>query len=295
MISAITGFSPTRRLLFLVPFMLLPAGCMLERASPSPEPASREYKLLLDPARFDKSGIEETLAELDRLAADAALQSGVTYEGSLRKPVRTRQVTFLDVPGNCTLRKNNLVLRLRSKDSKTTATLKYRTPHLSAIATANNPLQDNASGNIEVDLKPPHDSIYSQSLSKKVSPGELAKLGDLYRLFPVTASLNELPDTRLAVVGKSPVREEVRGKIRLDLGSKSSMSLSLWYRAANDTEPVIAELSFKYATGKSDASDQERARRLFEKLQQPEGWISPLSMTKTAFLYASSPGFCERP
>lgn len=294
MIHLIGTFSSLQRLVLLAVVALLLSGCLQLRTTPPVEPASREYKLLLDPARFDKSGIEETLAELDRLAADAALQSGVAYEGSLRKTVRTRQVTFLDVPGKCTLRKNNLVLRLRSKGSKTTATLKYRTPHLSAIATANNPLQDNASGNIEVDLKPPHDSIYSQSLSKKVSPGEPEKLGDLYRLFPVTASLNELPDIRLAVVGKSPVREEVRGKVRLDLGSKSSMSLSLWYHPGNDTAPVIAELSFKYATGKSDASDQERARRLFEKLQQLEGWISPLSMTKTAFLYASSPGFCER-
>jgi hypothetical protein len=294
MIHPICTFAGLQRLLLLVVVALFLSGCLQLRTTPPVEPASREYKLLLEPARFDKSGIEETLAELDRLAADAAQQSGVAYEGSLWKPLRTRQVAFLDVPGDCTLRNNDLVLRLRSRGSKTTATLKYRTPHLSAIATANNPLLNDASRNIEVDLKPPHDSIYSQSLSAKTGPGGLKTLGDLYTLFPVTRSLPEAPDTKLAIVGKAPVREEVRGKASLDLGSKSSMSLSLWYRTDGDTRPVIAELSFKYATGKNAVSDEQRARKLFVALQRLEGWISPQSMTKTAFIYASSAGFCEQ-
>jgi hypothetical protein len=294
-IYALFDFTGRQRMLFAALLALLLSGCSLVRTTAPVEPASREYKLLLDPARFGNARITASIDELDRLAAAAALSSGVAYEGSLREPARTRSVAFLDVPGKCTLRNNDLVLRLRSKGSKTTATLKYRTPSLSAITAAGNPLQEEARGDVEVDLKPPHESIYSQSLSKKIKPGSLETLGDLYALFPVTASLREAPDTRLAVVGLTPVREEVRGKVVLDLGSGRSMSLSLWYRAVNETRPVIAELSFKYAIWEQDRADEKRARRLFETLQQLEEWVSPLSMTKTAFIYAASPGFCEQP
>ena len=293
MFCAIGGLLPIRRLLFLVPVMLLSAGCAPERATPSPELASREYKLLLDPARFEKSVMRDSLAELDKLAAAAAHRSGVAYEGSLLKPVRTREVVFLDVPGKCTLRKNDLVLRLRSRGTKTTATLKYRTGK-TGLTNNRSPWAGIESA-LEADITPPHETVYSRSLSAKRGNNRLQNLGDLYTLFPVTRSLREAPETKLAIVGKTPVREEVRGKVQLDLGSKSSMSLSLWYNAGNDTEPVIAELSFKYATGRNAVSDEQHARTLFVALQQLEGWISPLSMTKTAFLYASSPGFCEQP
>ena len=176
-----------------------------------------------------------------------------------------------------------------------TATLKYRTPQLSGIAAASNPLQEEAGNDVEVDLKPPHDSIYSQSLSAKIKPGELKTLGDLYALFPVTGSLREAPDTKLAVVGKTRIREQVRGKTLLDIGSSSSMSLSFWYHPNDKRRPVMAELSFRYETVKNDAENEARAQRLFEELQALDGWVSPHSMTKTAFIYAFSTGFCEQP
>ncbi|MGD8265557.1 MAG: hypothetical protein PVH09_03270 [Chromatiales bacterium] len=275
----------------LLPVLL--TGCQLLPSLSTPEPASREYKLLLELDRFDRSRMTTSINEIDRLAAVAALRSGVTYAGSLREPVRTREVAFLDVPGKCSLRQQGLVLRLRSKGSKTTATLKYRTPQLSGIAAASNPLQEEAGNAVEVDLKPPHDSIYSQSLSAKIKPGELKTLGDLYALFPVTGSLRKASDTKLAIVGKTRIREQVRGKALLDIGSSSSMSLSFWYHPNDKRRPVIAELSFRYETVNNDAENEARAQRLFEELQALDGWVSPLSMTKTAFLYSSSPDFCE--
>ena len=110
-------------------------------------------------------------------------------------------------------------------------------------------------------------------------------------LFPSLRALQENPDTGLATVG-NPVHEEVRGKVSLGLGSNGSMSLSLWYHAKGDTRPAVAELSFKYATVKNSTADEKRARMLFNELQTLEGWLSPLPMTKTAFVYASTPGFC---
>jgi hypothetical protein len=130
-------------------------------------------------------------------------------------------------------------------------------------------------------------------LSVKIGSNALQNLGDLHALFLVTVALREVPGTRLAVIGETSIHEEVRGKTSLDLGSGGSMSLSLWYRADTDTRPVVAELSFKYATGKNIAADEQRARMLFNELQTLEGWLSPLAMTKTAFVYTSSPGFCE--
>ena len=280
------------RLLFVAVAMLLLSGCMQARSPAPVEPASREYKLLLDPLRFDRSRITASIGQLDRLAAAAAQKSGVAYEGSLRKSVRTREVAFLDVPGKCTLRKNDLVLRLRSKGSKTSVTLKYRTGK-TGLTDSRSPGAGIESA-LEVDITPPHETVYSRSLSAKRGNNPLQNLGDLHALFPVTETLREVPDTRLAVVGKRPVHEEVRGKAGLDLGSGGSMSLSLWYRTEGDTRPMIAELSFKYATGKNMTADEARARMLFDELQQLEGWLSPSAMTKTAFLYASSPGFCEQ-
>ena len=282
-------------MLLLAVAALLLSGCSQVRTTSPVEPVSREYKLLLDPARFDNTRINATIGELDRLAREAALASGVAYEGSLVPFRATREVAFLDVPGQCSLRQRDLVLRLRSKKKKTTATLKYRTPLPAAIAGASNPWQQNASEiPVEVDITPPYDPVWSQSLSRKVRPGGLKNLRDLHALFPAASSLAETQETRLAIVGNSPIREEVRGKALLDLGSNGNMSLSLWYRADGDARPVIAELSFKYERGKQDTSDEKRARKLFEALQQLEGWISPRSMTKTAFIYASSTGFCEQ-
>ena len=281
------------RSLFVALAVLLLPACLNERASAPVESTSREYKLLLESHLFDRSRITATLHELDRLARNTAKQSGVTYDGSLAQLAMTREVAFLDVPGNCTLRQKGLVLRLRSKGKKTTATLKYRTPHHTAIMGAGNPLHRNTEESaIEVDLKPPHESIYSQSVSAKTEPGKLKKLGDIHVLFPSLHALQENPDTGLTTVG-NPVHEEVRGKVSLGLGSNGSMSLSLWYHAKGDTRPAVAELSFKYATVKNSTADEKRARMLFNELQMLEGWLSPLAMTKTAFIYASNPGFCE--
>ena len=281
-----------RRLLFATLVVLLLSGCMQVRSTSPVEPASREYKLLLDPARFDDARITASIKELDRLVADAADRSGVVYEGNLQKPVRTREVAFLDVPGKCTLRKNNLVLRLRSKGMKRSATLKYRTGN-TGLVDNRSPGADIGSA-LEVDITPPHETVYSRSLSVKIGSNALQNLGDLHALLPVTVALREVPGTRLAVIGETSIHEEVRGKASLDLGSGGSMSLSLWYRTEGDTRPMIAELSFKYATGKNNAADEQRARSLFGQLQTLEGWLSPLAMTKTAFLYASTPGFCEQ-
>ena len=288
----ITGIA---RILFATVAVLLLSGCMQLRTTSPAEPASREYKLLLDPALFDRSRITANINKLDRLAADAAHRTGVVYAGGLQEPVRTRQVTFLDVQGECILRQKGLVLRLRSKGKKTTATLKYRTPNRAAITGTDNPLhRDTAESALEVDLKPPHESIYSLSMSAKTEPAKLQTLSDIHELFPSLRVLHENSDNMLSTVG-NPVHEEVRGRVSLDLGSKSGMSLSLWYRTQGDARPVIAELSFKYATGKDNAADEERARELFAELQALEGWLSPLAMTKTAFIYATSPGFCEQP
>ena len=289
-----SNFASMPRLLFAAVVALLLPACLNERASAPVEPASREYKLLLEPYLFDRSRFTATLHELDRLARNAAKRSGVACDGSLARLATTREVAFLDVPGKCTLRQKGLVLRLRSKGKKTTATLKYRTPHHAAIMLAENPLRWNAEESaLEVDFKPPHESIYSHSLSEKTEPDGLQKLGDIHALFPSIRALQENPDTRLATVG-NPVHEKVHGKVSLDLGSNGSMSLSLWYHATGDTRPAVAELSFKYATGKNSAADEKRARILFAELQRLEGWLSPLAMTKTAFVYASSPGFCKQ-
>jgi hypothetical protein len=262
------------------------------RALPGPD--SYEYKLLLDPARFHASRLKHAIATLDGYVRESAARAGIAYRGTLTRLKGVRDIAFLDVPGKCTLRKANYVLRLRTKETRLLATLKFRSLDAIAVAAASmRPADEAAKSKFEKDIKPPDEHVYSKSMTRPVNAGDLQNPAALSRLFPPLRSIEIQPLGKLAIVGDVQIHEHVWGKTGLDFGDrKGSMSLTLWYRAADDATPAVAELSFRYAGSGSDKAGVERASRLFERLQRLQ-WAMPESETKTAYVYRLAAGFCE--
>ena len=121
-----------------------------------PGPDSYEYKLLLDPELFGASRLDNAIATLDSRAREAAARAGVGYRGALNRLKKVRDVAFLDVPGECTLRKASYVLRLRTGGTQRLATLKFRSQDAIAVAAASmQPGDESAKSRYEEDIKPP--------------------------------------------------------------------------------------------------------------------------------------------
>ena len=100
----------------------------------------------------------------------------------------------------------------------------------------------------------------------------------------------------LAKVSNLTVYEKTYKGALVDLGSKSGeFSLTLWYTSSTSTIPALAEVSFSYGdideqyTGKVASN----AKLLLEKMQSMPTWPQPNGITKTAWVYAYQPGFCQ--
>jgi hypothetical protein len=146
----------------------------------------------------------------------------------------------------------------------------------------------------EQDLKPPYVSIFSRSTKAEIDHDlAIESLADVTELFPGLEAA-ELGDAVLAPVGGLTVEELVLGELAIDFGKEEAdMSITLWY--AGGELPEVAELSFKYKSKSEnyDAKSVRRAKALFHQLQELDAWVAPESLTKTAFVYADDPSFCE--
>jgi hypothetical protein len=262
---------------------------------------SREYKLMLDPARF--AGPDPTRA-LDALWADlkARLERDLErpFTGTLTAPDKHRIVRFLDTPGACDLRTHGLVFRERAdaEDGSREVTVKFRAVdrYLAAGVDVSTPERDGRS-KFEQDLGAGFSSTFSQSTKVPIRPGKrLNRLDDPLRLFPGLDGFDLDPEAPLEIVGGLTVRERTWSDVVIDLGKlDAELGVTLWSHLDDPTHPVVAEISFKYESANEDypAKTVARGMRLFEILESLDGWVSPTAQTKTAFAYGYDPTFCH--
>jgi hypothetical protein len=278
---------------------------------------SREYKLMLDPAKF--VGARKLIVERlwDEVITDIiATRLDRRNNGKLRHkkkltPGPERHVVFRDTEGGL-LNANGYLLRerMRVRDGRRELTVKFRTPDIFQAAQSWIVAADDAefeediaplirrtftpAGEVHVAFAQPPTmrSLFSQSATVGIEKDfAIRSLRDVIGLFPGFATAlrrigidEEIVRTRLR--SGERVHELVFNGALVDLGENvdAEFDLTLWY-ADETAEPMVAELSFKYATnnGAVPGGVARRAMILFQALQDTLGdWASPERETKTS-------------
>jgi len=279
---------------------------------------SREYKLMLNPAKFVGAPKPIIARFWDRLLKNViAEELDLRNNGKPRHkkefaPGSERQVVFLDTDA-CSLNANGYLLRERTrmKDGRRELTVKFRTPDIflaaqSWIAAAGGDVEfeeDIAplirrtftrSGKVAVGFaKPPAmRSLFSHSVTRRIeSDLVIGSLRDVTALLPDLGGALRNVGVKKRMFD-APLRsgerihERVFGRALVDLGDNvdAEFDITLWF-VEGAAEPMIAELSFKYKTrkGVAAAGVARRGMLLFLALQESLGeWASPERETKTS-------------
>lgn len=282
---------------FIIPVCL--SVLVMGAAQADPIINSREYKILLQPARFSGNA-EQAKAQTDKFLADfnAELKKqGLTAVVEKKfKADKVRTVSFYDTPGTCKLKAENYVARERTEanSSKREVMMKRRTntlAELDGITLAG--AYPNASTKVELDIIPGK-AMYSISAKKTVSNETLDSIATLDKLFPdlrknfkQTGSLAKV--SGLAVIDHSFSEPE----LKLD-GQSFNFDMSIWY-VKDETKPVIVELSYKITepTGKFSRASLKNADKIMNAIAGMSQWAAPKSVMKTAWVYQYQPNFCK--
>lgn len=267
---------------------------------------SREFKLMLSPERFvgpdPFNAVAAFEAELtDNILSSPELDRDADHVASeLTTLKRERTVRFHDTPGDCLLRSSGYVFRERvdalDGDARE-VTLKFRS--LDRYIAAGPDMASDAEGaasKFEEDIKPPYQSVFSQSTTVPITNDKnLNRLDDPIRLYPGLSELGLDENRETALVSAITIEERAYGDLIVDVGKlTASVRLTLWY-LENDLEaPVVAEISFKLESPPEDypAKTSARAMGLFELMQGMDFWLATDSTTKTSFVYGFDPSFC---
>jgi len=242
---------------------------------------SREYKLLLDPAKFSDAGPRDnkpqsinTLGALLQQVSNELTGKDEDWNLKLKK---TRLVSFLDVKFEsmgCVLRPHNYILRERTETNDdgniTTLTLKYRNPDRLLVAYKNILTSDTnpEESKFEEDISPipsggpSFKSVYSRSVKLELENTLASDGGNLKNLFDDSmlpslknglreegVDLEQVQNKELQVVNEQQIYERVFKEKVKPLGHKVSFTLTLWYKGPNpstEDRPIVAEISFSY-------------------------------------------------
>lgn len=267
----------------------------------NPQVNSREYKLLLNPEKF-RGSPEQAAAQVDAywnvLADVVRASTRLTPAGNFNMTV-DRTTRYYDTPGSCLLLKNGLSFRERIQGDGREISLKQRMPGDGRATPAFDirARSWHAKDKLEEDIGG-KSAVVSNSSKQTIAMDEkLASVADLNALFPGTSVLRIPPATPFAVVGGLNIRELVyRGA---DMGHPR-FSLTLWYAPSSATEPVAAEISFKYSIyGKKGVSQavMQDAVALFKAMHDHPAileWNAVDSMNKTEWIYAFVNDFCTK-
>jgi hypothetical protein len=263
---------------------------------------SREYKVMLRPARFrgDERRLLTAAAALWRDLARSAADTVLDTDGRLDRVHARRLIRFHDTRRHH-LNRAGYVYRER-RDQVTgacEATLKFRHPdryvaeHRDMAATG----AKSGRTKFEEDVKVPFVSLYSFSTTLPVDPAtKFRTLGDAARLFPDLRKRLEGfgGGRRLAVVKGFTADERVIVGARLQIGKSppvwAECALIVWHDHARPTAtPVAVELSYRYGD-KKERYGGMTARRAFDVFRTIQTrlcwWVDPRPVTKTAFVYA---------
>ncbi len=258
---------------------------------------SREYKLMLDPSLFSGNHPENAVSQywnnLETLIHNNLNRASF---GSLLLQ-NDRTVAIYDTAGSCLLYRNHLIFRERVENSHREVTLKYRSAdrYIAGHQDMSGSKSD-AKTKFEEDISAPFFSKFSHSTTQSISNSKnLNKLDDPIRLYPDLEKYDFNDSIPIVKVSGLTVHEKVYRGSFVDLGNKDAeFSLTLWYTDTSSTDPVLAEISFKYKDKDEHYTEKvtTRAKKLFEAMQSMTNYNSQTSLTKTAYIYKYNESFC---
>ncbi|WP_353571812.1 hypothetical protein [Candidatus Albibeggiatoa sp. nov. BB20] len=266
-----------------------------------PDVGSREYKLMLNPRLFE--GVDPTAAvtsywgQLKSIIEAEPIGRDSRGSFSLDK---LRTVKFYDTPTACTLKSKGYTFRERVENGEREVTLKYRA--YDRFIAGYKDMQGEASRHpetkFEEDISAPFVSKYSHSTTQSIGDNKnLNKMDDPIGLYPSLEAYGFDPDMTISLVNNLVVTEKVYKGTSVDLGNlNAEFALTLWYDSEISSNPMIAEVSFKYKDANEDYSENvvARALQVFEAMQTMTSWTSSSSLTKTAFVFSyATPNFCQ--
>ena len=269
----------------------------------NPDVTSREYKLMLDASLFsyntEASNVDSFLDDAE-IAIEMAIDRNVTGSESLEK---NRAVTFYDTDGDCQLKELGYSFRERIENGDSEVTLKFRSPdrYISDFEdlSANS---SSAATKLESDIGTSSVStfkaVYSHSttIDNTRTINEIEDINDEFPGFEDDYNLSN--SINLGIVGNITIREHVYRGHEIDLGQHDAdISVTLWYNGtpSGNDQPVVVEVSFKYEDSGADYTKKvvHRAKEVFNSLQDLTTWTNPNSQTKTGWIYAYDPNFCN--
>jgi hypothetical protein len=262
---------------------------------------SREYKLMLDAARFagDEEQLNKAAGMLWGELAALIVPHAIAVSGTDDIERKRREVRFFDTADRW-LRTNDYAFRERldREAGEREMTLKFRHPDRFISQDRDMQPADGFEPDLkfEEDIKPPFQSLYSFSSNALVKDDMgLESLKDAGKLYPgLPDSVDDFPESEALVVvgGLTAYERVVKGtsfQIRNKPEVSAECSLTLWYDSEQGETPLLAEFSFKY--GDPDAAyTGKMARRAYDAfvaIQTGLGkWIDANSLTKTAYVYS---------
>lgn len=268
-------------------------------AQAAPVIDSREYKILLEPARFTGNA-DQVKADANNFLAD--FNAELKRQGLMAvvekkfKADKVRTVSFYDTPGSCKLKAENYVVRERTQvnNGKREVMMKRRTNTLAELEGITlSGAYPGASSKIEADIIPGK-VTYSISTKQTVGNEPLDSIAALDKLFP-DLKKNFKQSGALAKVSDLTVTDHSFGGPELQLDNQLfNFDMSIWY--VNDvTKPVIVELSYKITepTGEFSPTSLKNADSIMGTITGMNKWAAPESVMKTAWVYQYQPGFCQ--
>ena len=267
-----------------------------------PTVGSREYKLLLSPARFNTRSIGfHAYWDVVRGAAGSLGVPLSEARGAWKES--RREVLFLDTPAG-DLAARGLILRRRT-DYKGTSlagdyelTLKYRQPDLDTAASGDVRASEGLASQIVLEEETLLHPSEVGSLRRNFSLADKVKalrrplagsIGAHSAVFPPLARLGLDPQAPLTVVGDARIDEVKVTPGTVDLGGvPAEVTISVWHERRSGAA-VVAELSYSYdVTPSTPATALARGDALFTRLQlDAPDWLY-LGSTKTAAVYAAA-------
>lgn len=252
---------------------------------------SREYKVMLNQHLLHSS--KRAAAALWReLIGCAERIKSVKHEGEFDR-TQNREIVFLDTPDG-TISRNGFILRKRKdpEQKKPEYTLKCRSPDRLMAAEAPVGMAKGAKGKtkFEEDIGAPFISRYSRSTTVKSAKDVPKSLKDAASVFPALAKLicdgrRCAPETKICPTRSLAMYERVHTGPYLIFGGVSAEIAVILWSTEEKGRPVIAELSFRYATSDQPSNETAKLAMQFFYAIQRLDWCLPEGRTKTQFAY----------
>ena len=266
--------------------------------------SSREFKLMLDAARFEggEAQLLESASDFWRRVSEVVESFGIDTDGDLDEIEhdKRRTVCFFDSP-SLRLRRNGYVFRERRYEASGAreVTLKFRHPDRTLVEDRDMspaPEAQDDKTKFEEDRKPGQ-SLFSFSTKQTISHDKkLNRMDDPGRLYPDLAKRLDAydPGEPIEKVGTSGFREVVVTGAGFHIGRdpkvEASCALVTWCEEPDVARyPAVAEFSFNYNDDLDNPWPRAMGFALLELISEHLEWVDHESKTKTAYAYSLAP------